>query len=51
MPSEMDVSRVDPEEVLIDYQNVEAGDVSIEVDEPEKEVDHGSEDKVQVSIR
>lgn len=49
MPSVMDVSRVDPEEVLVDFQNI--GDVSIEVDETGEEVDHGSEDRVQVSIR
>ena len=51
MPSEMDVSRVDPEEVLVDYQNLDAGDISIEVDETGGEIDHGSQDKVQVSIR
>lgn len=52
MPSEMDVSRVDPEEVLVDYQNMDVGDISIEVDETGGEViDHGSQDKVQVSIR
>jgi centromeric protein E len=48
----MDVSRVDPEEVLVDAQNVEPADVSGEVDEsllPGR--DHGKEDKVLVSIR
>ncbi|KAI0310930.1 P-loop containing nucleoside triphosphate hydrolase protein [Amylostereum chailletii] len=49
--SEMDVSRVDPEEVLIDYQNVEAADMSAEIDLAALGVDHGKEDKVLVSIR
>lgn len=48
--SEMDVSRVDPEEVLVDYQTLEPGDVSGEVDEAWLK-DHGAEDKVLVSIR
>ncbi|EGO19218.1 hypothetical protein SERLADRAFT_453721 [Serpula lacrymans var. lacrymans S7.9] len=48
--SEMDVSRVDPEEVLIDYQTVEPGDVSGEVDESLLN-DYGREDKVLVSVR
>jgi centromeric protein E len=48
----MDVSRVDPEEVLVDYQKVEPGDVSGEIDETVlRGVDHGKEDKVMVSIR
>jgi centromeric protein E len=52
--SEMDVSNVDPEEVLVDYQTVEPGDVSGEMDEAwlrAAESDHGKEDKVMVSIR
>ncbi|KII86718.1 hypothetical protein PLICRDRAFT_163991 [Plicaturopsis crispa FD-325 SS-3] len=48
--SEMDVSRVDPEEVLVDYQTLEPGDVSGEVDEAWLK-DYGKEDKVLVSIR
>jgi centromeric protein E len=48
----MDVSRVDPEEVLVDYQTVEPGDVSGELDETVfRGIDHGKEDKVMVSIR
>lgn len=46
----MDVSRVDPEEVLVDFQNVEPGDVSGEIDE-EMLKQYGREDKVLVSIR
>ncbi|KAF9565092.1 kinesin-like protein [Agrocybe pediades] len=52
--SEMDVSVVDPEQVLVDSQTVEAGDVSGEIDEAwlkAAELDHGKEDKVMVSIR
>lgn len=50
MISEMDVSRVDPEEALVDYQNVEAGDISGDIDESMLQ-DYGTEDKVLVSIR
>jgi hypothetical protein len=50
--SEMDVSRVDPEEVLVDAQNVELGDVSGDIDEALlRSANHGNEDKVLVSIR
>ncbi|PPQ69904.1 hypothetical protein CVT24_003238 [Panaeolus cyanescens] len=52
--SEMDVSNVDPEQVLVDYQTVEAGDVSGEIDEAwlkAAKLDHGKHDKVMVSIR
>ncbi|KAF9458828.1 kinesin-domain-containing protein [Collybia nuda] len=52
--SEMDVSNVDPEEVLVDFETVEPGDVSGEVDEAwlrAAALDHGKEDKVMVSIR
>jgi hypothetical protein len=50
--SEMDVSRVDPEDVLVDWQTVEPGDVSGELDENWfGGIDHGKEDKVMVSIR
>ena len=56
MPStnEMDVSNVDPEQVLVDYQNVEPGDISGEIDEAwlrAAQLDHGKQDKVMVSIR
>ncbi|KAL4073263.1 P-loop containing nucleoside triphosphate hydrolase protein [Scleroderma yunnanense] len=46
----MDVSRVDPEEVLVDYQTVEPGDISGDFDESQMP-DYGKEDKVLVSIR
>ena len=52
--SEMDVSNVDPEQVLVDFESVEPGDVSGEIDEAwlrAAELDHGKEDKVMVSIR
>ncbi|KAF9483551.1 kinesin-domain-containing protein [Pholiota conissans] len=52
--SEMDVSNVDPEQVLVDSQTVEAGDVSGDIDEAwlkSLKQDHGREDKVMVSIR
>ncbi|THH11130.1 hypothetical protein EW146_g8152 [Bondarzewia mesenterica] len=49
---DMDVSRVDPEEVLVDFQNVEPGDVSGEVDEALlMAMEYGRQDKVLVSIR
>ncbi|KAF8877088.1 P-loop containing nucleoside triphosphate hydrolase protein [Infundibulicybe gibba] len=52
--SEMDVSNVDPEEVLVDYQTVEAGDVSGDLDEAwlrSAQIEHGKQDKVMVSVR
>ncbi|KAH9480830.1 Kinesin-related protein 11 [Psilocybe cubensis] len=52
--SEMDVSNVDPEQVLVDSQTVEPGDVSGEIDEAwlkAAELNHGKQDKVMVSIR
>jgi centromeric protein E len=52
--SKMDVSNVDPEEVLVDFQTVEPGDISGELDEAwlkAANLDHGKEDKVMVSIR
>ena len=50
--SEMDVSCVDLEEVLVGAQNVEAADVSADIDEAWLTgTDHGKEDKVLVSIR
>ncbi|KAJ2924618.1 hypothetical protein H1R20_g12471, partial [Candolleomyces eurysporus] len=52
--SEMDVSNVDPESVLVDFQTVEPGDISGEIDEAWLKAaarDHGKEDKVMVSVR
>ncbi|KAL4263015.1 Kinesin-like protein [Pleurotus pulmonarius] len=57
--SEMDVTRVDPEEVLVDYQTIEndLADMSAEIDEAWiresllSESSHGKEDKVMVSVR
>ena len=50
--SEMDVSCVDLEEVLVGAQNVEAADVLADIDEAWLTgTDHGKEDKVLVSIR
>ena len=46
----MDVSRVDPEEAVVDFQTLEDGDISAEIDETAL-ADHGKEDKVLVSIR
>ncbi|KIJ17540.1 hypothetical protein PAXINDRAFT_73078 [Paxillus involutus ATCC 200175] len=48
----MDMSRVDPEEALVDYETLEAGDVSADIDEGELPIpEYGKEDKVLVSIR
>ncbi|KAF9222920.1 kinesin-domain-containing protein [Gyrodon lividus] len=48
----MDVSRVDPEEALVDFQSLEAGDVSADIDEGQLPIpEYGKEDKVLVSIR
>ena len=50
----MDVSRVDPEDVLVDFQTLDAADLSGDLDEAWlKGVDlsHGSRDKVMVSVR
>ncbi|KAH9891735.1 kinesin-domain-containing protein [Cubamyces lactineus] len=49
--SEMDVSRIDPEEALVDSETVEAGDISADIDESLLNTDYGGEDKVLVSIR
>lgn len=47
----MDVSQVDTEEALVDFQNVEV-DISGEADGALlRQIDHGKEDKVLVSIR
>lgn len=47
--SEMDVSRIDPEELLVDFETVEAGDMSADID-PNMLSDSG-QDKVLVSVR
>ncbi|KAI0667610.1 kinesin-domain-containing protein [Trametes maxima] len=49
--SEMDVSRIDPEEALVDSEMVEPGDISADIDESFLQSDYGKEDKVLVSIR
>ncbi|KAI9508421.1 kinesin-domain-containing protein [Russula earlei] len=51
--SEMDVSRVDPEDVLVDWETVEPADISGEVDEnfPRAASNGDQDDKVLVSIR
>ncbi|KAI8986071.1 kinesin-domain-containing protein [Trametes punicea] len=49
--SEMDVSRVDPEEALVDSEMVEPGDISADIDESLLNSEYGKEDKVLVSIR
>lgn len=51
---EMDVSNVDPESVLVDYQMVEEEEVSGEIDYSWLQAamnNHGTRDKVMVSIR
>ena len=45
----MDVTRVDPEELLVDFESVEAGDMSADID-PNTLSDSG-QDKVLVSVR
>ncbi len=47
----MDVSNVDPEEVLVDFETVDAADVSGEIDEAWLRANHGKQDKVMVSVR
>lgn len=48
----MDVSRVDPEEALVDFETLEPGDVSGDIDESQLPThEYGKEDKVLVSIR
>lgn len=52
--SEMDVSNVDPESVLVDYQMVEEEEVSGEIDDSWLQAamnNHGKRDKVMVSVR
>jgi centromeric protein E len=52
LPSENDVSRVDPEENIVDYQSVEVGDISVDLDESIfPNLDYGAKDKVLVSVR
>ncbi|KAF8989392.1 hypothetical protein BDQ17DRAFT_1434496 [Cyathus striatus] len=48
--SEMDVSNVDREQVLVDNQTVEPGDVSFDAEDHAVEED-GADDRVMVSIR
>lgn len=51
MESEMDVSRIDPEQALVDAENVDV-DLSFELDERElRSLQYGQEDKVHVSVR
>ena len=48
----MDVRNVDPEEALVDFQTLDPGDLSLDIDEALLSVsEHGSKDKVLVSIR
>ena len=49
----MDVSRIDPETALVDAENVDAGELSIDnIDELDlKLAEFGKEDKVLVSVR
>ena len=48
----MDVSRVDPEDALVDFETLEPGDVSGDIDESHLPIpEYGKEDKVLVSIR
>ncbi|KAF8342401.1 kinesin-domain-containing protein [Amanita rubescens] len=49
--SEMDVSNVNPEDVLVDSKTVEPADVSGEIDLDDIFIDQGKQDKVMVSIR
>ncbi|KAG2066908.1 kinesin-domain-containing protein [Suillus decipiens] len=50
--SDMDVSRIDPEDALVDFRTVEPGDVSADIDEAMiLGPNYGKEDKVLVSIR
>ncbi|KAI5121050.1 hypothetical protein M0805_008626 [Coniferiporia weirii] len=51
MESTMDVSRIDPEQALVDAETVDV-DLSVELDERElRSLQYGQEDKVHVSIR
>jgi centromeric protein E len=45
----MDVSRVDPEEALVDFETVEAGDISADIDP--STLSESGQDKVLVSVR
>ncbi|KAG0708445.1 P-loop containing nucleoside triphosphate hydrolase protein [Suillus ampliporus] len=50
--SDMDVSCIDPEDALVDYQTVKPSDVSADIDEGAiPGPNYGKEDKVLVSIR
>ncbi|THH07214.1 hypothetical protein EW145_g3540 [Phellinidium pouzarii] len=51
MESTMDVSRIDPEQALVDAETVDV-DLSLELDERElRSLQYGKEDKVHVSVR
>lgn len=48
----MDISKVEPEEALVDFETVDDGDISAEITEDMiSPNDYGQEDKVLVSIR
>jgi centromeric protein E len=48
----MDVRNVDPEEALVDYQMVDAADISVDMDESfVRESGDEDQDKILVSIR
>ncbi|KAI0088303.1 P-loop containing nucleoside triphosphate hydrolase protein [Irpex rosettiformis] len=49
--SDMDISRIEPEDALVDCETLEASDVSIEIVEDMPLNNYGQEDKVLVSIR
>ena len=49
--SDRDVSRIDPEEALVDFETVDPGDISQDISESMLLNDYGHEDKVLVSIR
>ena len=43
------MSRVDPEEALVDFETVEAGDISADIDP--STLSESAQDKVLVSVR
>lgn len=47
----MDVSKIDPEDALVDFETVDPGDISQEIVESMLLNDYGHEDKVLVSVR
>ena len=46
--NEMDVSRVDPEEVLVDFKTIEAGDISVDINP--STLSESAQDTVLVSV-